>query len=67
METKELVIESFSLGPLQTNAYLISLPGENKAVVIDPGMNPNPLLKRVADMEIEAILLTHAHFDHIGG
>lgn len=67
METKELIVESFSLGPLQTNAYLISRPGENKAVVIDPGMNPKPLLKRVADMEIEAILLTHAHFDHIGG
>lgn len=67
METKELIIETFSLGPLQTNAYLISLPGENKGVVIDPGMNPKPLLKRVADMEIEAILLTHAHFDHIGG
>lgn len=67
MDNQTLKVEIFSLGPLQTNAYLISRPGENKGIVIDPGMNPKPLLKRVEDMEIEAILLTHAHFDHIGG
>lgn len=67
MESKQVKVEVFSLGPLQTNAYLISLPDENKGIVIDPGMNPKPLLKRVAEMEIEAIVLTHAHFDHIGG
>ncbi|UUZ83415.1 MBL fold metallo-hydrolase [Paenibacillus sp. P26] len=67
MDNQTLKVEIFSLGPLQTNAYLISRPGENKGIVIDPGMNPKPPLKRVEDMEIEAILLTHAHFDHIGG
>lgn len=67
METKQIKIEAFSLGPLQTNAYLVSLPEENRGFVIDPGMDPQPLLKRIAGMEIEAIVLTHAHFDHIGG
>lgn len=62
-----LKIETVPLGPLGTNAYLITNPETNKAVVIDPGMNPQPLLRRVADLEVEAILLTHAHFDHIGG
>ncbi|MFB0844471.1 MBL fold metallo-hydrolase [Paenibacillus oleatilyticus] len=67
METKQIKIETFQLGPLQTNAYLVSLPEENRGFVIDPGMDPQPLLKRIAGMEIEAIVLTHAHFDHIGG
>lgn len=67
MTLRELKVEAFPLGPLQTNAYLLTLPDTNRGVVIDPGMNPGPLLKRIGDMEIEAIVLTHAHFDHIGG
>lgn len=62
-----LNIETFSLGPLQTNAYLIQGEDKGKAIVIDPGMNPAPLIRRIEGLEIEAILLTHAHFDHIGG
>ncbi|MNH78655.1 putative metallo-hydrolase [compost metagenome] len=62
-----LRIESFSLGPLQTNAYLIRGEDDNKAIIIDPGMNPAALVRRIENLEIEAILLTHAHFDHIGG
>ncbi|MBD0383702.1 MBL fold metallo-hydrolase [Paenibacillus sedimenti] len=60
-------IDSFPLGPLSTNAYLLSDPDTKKGIIIDPGMNPQPLIKKIADLHIEAILLTHAHFDHIGG
>ncbi|WP_106766965.1 MBL fold metallo-hydrolase [Paenibacillus faecalis] len=62
-----LNIETFSLGPLETNAYLLTGAEEGKAVIIDPGMNPEPLIRRIENLEIEAILLTHAHFDHMGG
>lgn len=62
-----LKVESFALGPLETNAYLLLDPESNKAVIIDPGMNPERLIERIKDMDVEAILLTHAHFDHIGG
>jgi hydroxyacylglutathione hydrolase len=60
-------IEALTLGPIQTNAYLLSNPETGKGIIIDPGMNPGPLIKRIANLDIEAILLTHAHFDHIGG
>jgi hydroxyacylglutathione hydrolase len=60
-------IEALSLGPVQTNAYLLKDPESNQAVIIDPGINPQSLIKRIADLDVVAILLTHAHWDHIGG
>ncbi|WP_028563900.1 MBL fold metallo-hydrolase [Paenibacillus pinihumi] len=62
-------IDVFSLGPLQTNCYLISSEAGREAIIIDPGMNPGKLLDKVKERElkVEAILLTHAHFDHMGG
>lgn len=62
-------IEMFPLGPLMTNAYLVYDPAQEAGILFDPGMNPAPLIKRIKEIkvQIEAILLTHAHFDHIGG
>ncbi|OZB90498.1 MBL fold metallo-hydrolase [Paenibacillus sp. XY044] len=62
-----LNIRSFSLGPLETNCYVLTGDDPGRAVIIDPGMNPAPLIRHIAGLEIEAILLTHAHFDHMGG
>jgi len=62
-----LKIEAFSLGQLQTNAYLLTNTVTNKAIVIDPGQNPKALVRRLETVELEAIVLTHAHFDHIAG
>lgn len=55
------------LGPLQTNCYL--LIKENKdCLIIDPGGEATKLIKIMDDEKLnpKAILLTHAHFDHIG-
>ncbi|GFN33054.1 MBL fold metallo-hydrolase [Paenibacillus xylaniclasticus] len=63
----KLNIESFQLGPLQTNCYLLTDDSGQRGIIIDPGMNPKRLLERIQNIHIEAIILTHAHFDHMGG
>jgi hydroxyacylglutathione hydrolase len=64
----ELDIRSFTVGPVQENAYIVRIPGATRAVLIDPGDEPGRLLRAIDDLgvQIEAILITHCHFDHIG-
>lgn len=54
------------LGPLQTNCYLIS--NGQACLIIDPGEEGGKLIQIInkAKLKPQAILLTHAHFDHIG-
>lgn len=62
-------VESYSLGLLMTNAYLVYKMESKRGIIIDPGENPQVLIQRIEALQlnIEAILLTHAHFDHIAG
>jgi len=69
MTAADIRIETYTLGALETNAYLVIDPAGTRAFVIDPGDGPAPLLKRIDELgvKVEAIVLTHAHFDHIAG
>jgi glyoxylase-like metal-dependent hydrolase (beta-lactamase superfamily II) len=62
-------IEKYVLGPIATNAYLLYDESSKCGLVFDPGMNPANLVDRIKQLSltIEAIILTHTHFDHIGG
>jgi hydroxyacylglutathione hydrolase len=60
-------IESYALGMFQTNAYVLTNTESKETIVIDPGMDPDRLLDAIADKNVVAIMLTHAHLDHIGG
>jgi len=67
MTQDHLIIQSFALGPFQTNAYVVTNKETDETIVIDPGMDPEPLLRHLEGKQVAAILLTHAHLDHIGG
>ena len=62
-------IVNLPLGDYQTNTYILYNEGSDKCLVIDPGYEPHQILRYVNQLglEIEAILLTHGHFDHVGG
>jgi hydroxyacylglutathione hydrolase len=59
--------ERIPLGPLQTNAYILSHPN-GTCIVFDPGSEGKKLVNYIEKQSLTplAILLTHAHFDHIG-
>lgn len=62
-------VREFTVGQIQENCYIVREDGSDRAVIVDPGAEPERLLKAIADLGIEtveAILLTHTHFDHIG-
>jgi hydroxyacylglutathione hydrolase len=57
------------LGPLQTNCYILACIATNRAAVIDPAWDGGAIATQVENKgwTISHILLTHTHFDHVGG
>lgn len=64
-----LKIHAMALGAYQTNCYLVWEENSDACLVIDPGYEPERVLQQVQKLgkRLEAILLTHGHFDHVGG
>ena len=62
-------VRMFTVGPVQENCYVVRTNGSDRGVIVDPGEEPERLLKALDELgvgKLEAILITHTHFDHIG-
>jgi hydroxyacylglutathione hydrolase len=62
-------VRAFTVGPVQENCYIVRADASaSRGVIVDPGEEPDRLLTAARELgvEIEAILVTHCHFDHIG-
>jgi len=64
-----LTVETFAGGPLETNAYLVFDDSSKQILIVDAPLDVDePLKKRVEQLggEVVLVVLTHAHWDHIG-
>ncbi len=66
---RDLILHTFTLGPVGTNSYLVADPVTKEASVVDPGAEGERIAAQAEGLGliITSIWLTHAHFDHLGG
>ena len=57
-------IEVLVMGPIENNVHIVE--GENATLVVDPTMDAPAIVEALAGRPLDAIVLTHAHWDHVG-
>lgn len=63
-----MILEMLTVGPFQENCYIVGDEGTGTGVLIDPGEEAARISLAVEQtrLEIEKIVITHAHIDHVG-
>jgi hydroxyacylglutathione hydrolase len=61
-------VRTFTVGPVSENCFVARRDGSDRALIVDPGDEPDRILGAVEALgvTVDAILVTHCHFDHIG-
>jgi hydroxyacylglutathione hydrolase len=61
-------VRMFTVGPVAENTYIFRREGSERALIVDPGDEPDRLIAAIDQLglTLDGILLTHTHFDHVG-
>jgi len=59
-----LELETVTVGEFETNCYVLICPETGRALLVDPGADPEAVLALCEGAQVDRILLTHAHPDH---
>ena len=62
-----ITIHKIQCGPYGNNAYLLVCPETNRSIIIDTPPDPGALIAAAKETDVQAILITHNHWDHIEG
>ena len=67
--TNKVIIGGYVVGMIQTNVYYLHLENCSETILVDPADQGEALVKALKEqgLQITEVLLTHGHFDHIGG
>jgi hydroxyacylglutathione hydrolase len=67
IDTERASIVGIVVGPIETNCYILSCPRTSKAVIVDPGGDPDAIQKIIQQSKLAPveIMSTHGHSDHI--
>ncbi len=67
VKNDRIQINRLELGPFGTNSYILVCQKTNESVVVDAPGEANLVVERLKETQPKYILMTHDHFDHIGG
>lgn len=67
--SSDIRVETITVGPLAVNCYLAGDRQGQDALLVDPGAEPERILRTIREggWQVQQVLLTHAHFDHVLG
>lgn len=63
-----MILQMLTVGPFQSNCYLLGCPETHEALVVDPGDDPDRIAADLARLKLKPVawLHTHGHIDHVG-